>query len=267
MRKSHLMNFVAILMRQALEAGSTNTQTFQRDYPMSANDGTATTTAATADSAERQAEIKKWQTASEEGHSAFEIRRYTQAEMRFTEALIMAEQLSGVVTEEAKEDLDKSIIESIATLAKSAIDTKPQSPTQFLRPAYKIVDVEAEDLVRLTKSLNNLAALYQLQGKYFLADNLYERCLDIKLALYGEEHLETAINLHNLAVLNCARKRWEKAEILFHRALEIREKSLGDKHADLVPILKNYQIMLRKTLRADEAKAVEERIHSITAEA
>jgi len=231
---------------------------------MSANDSTATRAAMT-DSPDRLAEINNWQKTSEEGHAAFEIRRYTQAEMRFSEALILAEQLSGVVTEEAKEDLQKSIIESIATLAKAAVDTKPQSPTQFLRPAYKIVDVEAEDLVRLTKSLNNLAALYQMQGKYFLADNLYERCLDIKLALYGEEHLETAINLHNLAVLNCARKRWEKAEILFQRALEIREKILGESHSDLVPILKNYQIMLRKTLRVDEAKAVSERIDSINA--
>lgn len=230
---------------------------------MSANDGTATTEPTTINSAGRDTDLQSWHKASEEGHAAFEIRRYTQAEMRFTDALILAEKLSGVVTEEAEEDLQKSIIESIATLAKSAIDTKPQSPTQFLRPAYKIVDVEAEDLVRLTKSLNNLAALYQLQGKYFLADNLYERCLDIKLALYGEEHLETAINLHNLAVLNCARKRWEKAEILFNRALEIREKLLGEAHSDLLPILKNYQIMLRKTLRVDEAKAVEERINSI----
>ncbi|MFA6556840.1 MAG: tetratricopeptide repeat protein, partial [Candidatus Obscuribacterales bacterium] len=91
--------------------------------------------------------------------------------------------------------------------------------------------------------------------------------LDIKLALYGEEHLETAINLHNLAVLNCAKKKWEKAEILFKRALEIREKLLSDTDKELVPILKNYGIMLRKTLREDDAKAVEARMAAIEAQA
>ncbi|CAN5394278.1 hypothetical protein BH11CYA1_BH11CYA1_03660 [soil metagenome] len=214
---------------------------------------------------ERIEQIAKWQTASEEAHAAFEVRRYTQAETRFLDALILAEQLSGVVTSAAKEELELSIIDSIATMAKNAVDTKPQSPAQFLRPAYKIVDVSEEDLTRLAKSLNNLAALYHLQGKFFLAENLYDRCLDIKLALYGEEHLETAINLHNLAVLNCAKRKWEKAEILFKRALEIREKLLSENDPELIPILKNYGIMLRKTLREDESKAVEARMAAIEA--
>jgi tetratricopeptide (TPR) repeat protein len=234
---------------------------------MSANNiQTATSTSnSVSDSPERLEQIAKWQAVSEEAHSAFEVRRYTQAETRFLDALIIAEQLSGVVTSEAKDELDQNIITTIATMAKNAIDTKPQSPTQFLRPAYRIVDVSEEDLVRLAKSLNNLAALYHLQGKFFLAENLYDRCLDIKLALYGEEHLETAINLHNLAVLNCAKKKWEKAEILFKRALEIREKLLSENDPELIPILKNYGIMLRKTLREDDAKSVEARIAAIEA--
>lgn len=226
---------------------------------------TASTSSAANDNAERLAQIAKWQSLSEEAHSAFEVRRYTQAETRFLDALIIAEQLSGVVTAEAKDELEQDIITSIATMAKNAVNTKPQSPTQFLRPAYKIVDVSEEDLTRLAKSLNNLAALYHLQGKFFLAENLYDRCLDIKLALYGEEHLETAINLHNLAVLNCAKKKWEKAEILFKRALEIREKLLSESDPELIPILKNYGIMLRKTFREEEAKAVEARMAAIEA--
>jgi tetratricopeptide (TPR) repeat protein len=232
---------------------------------MSANNIQTAASTSVSDSPERLEQIAKWQAVSEEAHSAFEVRRYTQAETRFLDALIVAEQLSGVVTPEAKDELDQDIITTIATMAKNAIDTKPQSPTQFLRPAYKIVDVSEEDLVRLAKSLNNLAALYHLQGKFFLAENLYDRCLDIKLALYGEEHLETAINLHNLAVLNCAKKKWEKAEILFKRALEIREKLLSENDPELIPILKNYGIMLRKTLRDDDAKSVEARMAAIEA--
>lgn len=68
-----------------------------------------------------------------------------------------------------------------------------------------------------------------------------------------------------MAALQCARKRWEKAEILYKRALEIRETLLGEDHVELIPILKNYSIMLRKLVREDEAKTIEQRIASIEA--
>jgi tetratricopeptide (TPR) repeat protein len=208
---------------------------------MSANEGNT----ATVDRAE---ELKKWQTLSEEGHSSFENKRYSQAEARFLEALRTAEKLAGIVNLKAPKDV-------VAFVA----------PAQTAIIEYDLKGVGTEDQVRLTKSLNNLAALYHLQGKYQMAEDVYETCLDIKLALYGDQHLETAINIHNMAALQCARKRWEKAEILYKRALEIRETLLGDDHVDLIPILKNYSIMLRKLVREDEAKTIEQRIASIDA--
>ncbi len=172
----------------------------------------------------RDADIVSWQALSEEAYKAFEKKRYVQAEERFQDALKLAE---GLTT---------------AKLAAKAASSE-----------------DRQDFERLTKSLNNLAALYHLQGKYEMAEAMYDRCLDLKLDLYGDDHLEVAVNLHNLAALQCAKLRWEKAEILYTRALEIREKHLGNEHADLMPILKNYAIMLRKIKRDDEAQAMEER--------
>jgi tetratricopeptide (TPR) repeat protein len=120
-----------------------------------------------------------------------------------------------------------------------------------------------EDLERLTRGLNNLAALYQLQGKYQMAEEMYERCLDIKLDLFGELHLDTAVNLHNLATLHCAKRRFEKAEILFKRALEIREKLLHANSPEIISLLKNYAVMLTKVHREDEAKEMEERVKTL----
>lgn len=198
---------------------------------------------------DRAEELKKWQTLAEEGHSSFENKRYAQAESRFLEALKTAEKLAGVVNLKAPKDI-------VAFVA----------PAQTAIIEYDLTGVAREDQERLAKSLNNLAALYHLQGKYQMAEDVYDTCLDIKLALYGEEHLETAVNLHNMAALQCARKRWEKAEILYKRAMEIREKLLGDRHQDLIPILKNYSIMLRKVMRVDEAVVLEERITAIEAQ-
>jgi tetratricopeptide (TPR) repeat protein len=173
---------------------------------------------------DRETDLTRWQALSTEGYTAFEKRRYVQAESKFQEALKLAEALSqGKEARTVNEECDR------------------------------------QDIERLTKSLNNLAALYHLQAKYEMAEAMYERCLDLKLDLHGDDHIEVAVSLHNLAALACAKRRWEKAEILYKRALEIREKHLGMEHGDLVPILKNYAIMLRKIKREDEAEAMEER--------
>jgi len=181
---------------------------------------------------DRESIKAEWQSLSQEGYTAFEKRRYVQAETRFQDALKLAESL---------------------TQGKEAGKAKDND--------------ERQDFERLTKSLNNLAALYHLQAKYEMAEAMYDRCLDLKLALYGDDHLEVAVNLHNLAALSCAKLRWEKAEILYTRALEIREKHLGKEHVELVPILKNYAIMLRKIKREEEAAAMEERKSAIEAAA
>ena len=199
---------------------------------MENNEGKA---AATLD---RDSEIASWQSLSQEGYTAFEKRRYSQAETKFQDALKFAENLTA----------GKTVPSYVG--AKNA----PGNTTETAD-----VEVDRADFERLTKTLNNLAALYQLQGKYEMAEAMYDRCLDLRLDLYGDDHLEVAINLHNLASLQCAKLRWEKAEILYKRALEIREKHLGKNHVELLPILKNYATMLRKVRREEEALALEER--------
>lgn len=166
-------------------------------------------------------DLTHWRTLTEQATSAYESRKYTEAEVKFKEALEIAEG--------TKEDEGKT----------------------------------RDDKVRLSKSLNNLASLYHVQGKYSLAEEMYDRCLDLNLNLYGDEDLEVAVILHNLAVVNSARRRYEKAELLYKRALEIRQKVLGENHADLVGLLKNYALLMKKTLRIAEAALLETRAEEI----
>ncbi len=49
--------------------------------------------------------------------------------------------------------------------------------------------------------LNNLAALYDTQGKYVEAEALYQRSLAIREKALGPEHPDVAISLNNLAFL------------------------------------------------------------------
>ncbi|HEY1349238.1 MAG TPA: tetratricopeptide repeat-containing protein [Ktedonobacteraceae bacterium] len=50
-------------------------------------------------------------------------------------------------------------------------------------------------------SLNDLARLYRMQGKYTQAQPLYQPVLAIREHVLGHEHRETAQSLHNLARL------------------------------------------------------------------
>jgi len=177
----------------------------------------------------------EWKELVESGMNAFEKERYTVAEISFKSALELAEK---VVEELKGEGADESKVPAEAA-SKQEFDAA---------------------CVRLAKSLNNLAALYHVQGKYGLAEELYEKCLDLKLDMYGEEHIEVAINLHNLGVLHSAKRKFPKAELLYKRAIEIREKLLGADHKELIPVLKNYALLLKKTNRADESAAVEARV-------
>jgi len=168
-------------------------------------------------------ELALWKARLEEGNAAYCDRRYSKAEISFSEALKQAESWPKNLPGDAQRELDSS----------------------------------------LSKSLNNLAALYHSQGKYTVAEELYLRSLEIKKRLLGEDDIEVALNLQNLGACYCAKRKYVEAEDLFKRALGIREKILGADHPDLITPLQNYSVLLRKLQREDEARSIAARIKNI----
>jgi tetratricopeptide (TPR) repeat protein len=132
-------------------------------------------------------------------------------------------------------------------------------------PKAEAETIQREVDARLSKSLNNMAALCHTQGKYKMAEDLYLEALAIKEKLYGEEHEEVALNVQNLAMMYGAKRNYAQAEIFFQRALTIREKLLGVDHPDLAPTLSNYALLLRKQGRADESQQFESRAKDVLA--
>jgi tetratricopeptide (TPR) repeat protein len=173
--------------------------------------------------------IAEWQRIVQEGNDAYAKRRYTEAELAFIAALRLAEKAA------LPEEIEK-------------LDAEEQAAVNS----------------RLAKSLNNMAALYHTQGKYAMAEDLYKRCLELKQQIFGEEHLEVAINLHNLAVLYSAKRRFEDAEPLYEKSLQLRERLQGAEHPELVTLLNNYSLCLKRMDKADQAKALEERATKIS---
>ena len=88
-------------------------------------------------------------------------------------------------------------------------------------------------------SLNNLAMLYQAQGRYADAEPLLKRSLAIREKALGPDHPDVAVSLHNLAELYRAQGRYADAELLYKRALAIEEKALGPDHPHVAVSLNN----------------------------
>ena len=82
----------------------------------------------------------------------------------------------------------------------------------------------------MATSLNNLAGLYQAQGKHAEAEALYERSLAILEKALGKDHPDVAASLNNLAFLYYSQGKYDEAEPLFKRSLAIAEKALGKDH-------------------------------------
>ncbi len=77
----------------------------------------------------------------------------------------------------------------------------------------------------MAQSLNNLALLYQAQGRYAEAEPLYKRALAIMEKALGPEHPHVATSLENYAALLRDTGRGELATMVELRAKAIRAKS------------------------------------------
>ncbi|MBD2338416.1 tetratricopeptide repeat protein, partial [Calothrix sp. FACHB-156] len=73
----------------------------------------------------------------------------------------------------------------------------------------------------LATSLNNLAGLYDSQGRYSEAETLYTQALALRRKLLGEEHPDVASSLNNLAALYYSQGRYSEAEPLYSQALAL----------------------------------------------
>lgn len=95
-------------------------------------------------------------------------------------------------------------------------------------------------------SLNTLAILYRVQGRYTEALPCFQRALAIREQTLGPTHPLVAQSLNTLANLYWVQGQFTQALPCFQRALTIREQTLGPTHPDLAISLSNlanlYQV-------------------------
>jgi tetratricopeptide (TPR) repeat protein len=70
----------------------------------------------------------------------------------------------------------------------------------------------------MDKSLNNLAGLYQSQGRYAEAEPLYQRDLAVIEKALGPDHPDVGTSLNNLAGLYFVQRDWARAGDFWRRS-------------------------------------------------
>ena len=108
-------------------------------------------------------------------------------------------------------------------------------------------------------SVNNLAVLYQAQGRYGEAEPLYKRALEASERVLGKEHPDTLASVNNLALLYQAQGRYGEAEPLYRRALEASERVLGKEHPDTLTSVNNLAVLYQAQGRYGEAEPLYKR--------
>jgi tetratricopeptide (TPR) repeat protein len=109
-------------------------------------------------------------------------------------------------------------------------------------------------------SLNNLAELYRVQGKYEQAEPLYQRTLTID---YGAKRSAIITDFNNLASLYFVQRRYSEAEPLYQRALTIREQQSGAEHPDTATSLNNLATLYRVQGKYEQAEPLYQRALAI----
>jgi CHAT domain-containing protein/tetratricopeptide (TPR) repeat protein len=79
-------------------------------------------------------------------------------------------------------------------------------------------------------SYNNVAYNLNAQGKYALAQPLYEKALSIRRRLLTDDHPRTAQSYDNLAANFNSQGNYAVAQALYEKALEIHRRLLTDEH-------------------------------------
>ena len=113
---------------------------------------------------------------------------------------------------------------------------------------------QGEGDLKVATALNNLAGLYESQGRYSEAEPLYKQSLEIIRTSLPADDPDLATSINNLAGLYHAQGRYSEAEPLFIQAIEIDRKSLPADHSQLATHLNNLASLYRVQGRYSEAE-------------
>ena len=92
---------------------------------------------------------------------------------------------------------------------------------------------------------NNYGNLLNGQGRYQEAEGVHRSALELRIELFGREHLDVAVSYNNLAIVVDRLGRVDEARDMQLKALKIKEKVLGPSSAAVASTLVNLSTLER----------------------
>ena len=102
---------------------------------------------------------------------------------------------------------------------------------------------------------NNLAGIYERQGKYKKAEELLKKSLQINIDVMGEDSSFTIANYNNLAGIYMIQEKYDEAEELYEKCVQLNKQVSGEYHLD---IAKSYNNLASLYKRQSKYKNAEE---------
>jgi tetratricopeptide (TPR) repeat protein len=124
---------------------------------------------------------------------------------------------------------------------------------EYLEKAI-VLQTKFQKLEALATSLNNLAVLYDNQGKYSEAEPLLLDALEMRKQLFTGDHPDVASSLNNLALLYHSQGRYSEAEPLYLDALKMRRRLFTNDHPDVASSLNNLALLYHNQGKYSEAE-------------
>ena len=144
-----------------------------------------------------------------------------------------------------------------AERVKSAKSTDRQKELtlaqEYLEKAI-VLQTKFQKLEALATSLNNLASLYNSQGKYSEAEPLYLDALEMRKRLFTGDYPDVASSLNNLAVLYRNQGKYSEAEPLYLDALEMTKRLFTGDHPYVASSLNNLALLYHNQGKYSEAE-------------
>ncbi|MCS7029424.1 MAG: CHAT domain-containing protein, partial [Bacteroidia bacterium] len=121
------------------------------------------------------------------------------------------------------------------------------------------------NIQRYSNACNNLALLYQQQGKYIQAEILLKEVKQIDTKIFGIYHPEYAATCDNLGLLYLDMGRLAEAERLFKESMQIRTKILGKDHLDYAASCNNLALLYHLQGKYSDAEILHKEARKIRA--
>ncbi|KAJ5709206.1 hypothetical protein N7493_010540 [Penicillium malachiteum] len=105
-------------------------------------------------------------------------------------------------------------------------------------------------------SMNSLASIYLLQGRWNEAEDLGMQEVEMRKMVLGIEHPDTLTSMGILTTIYWNQGRWREAEVLGIQVVEARKTILGVEHPSTLISMVNLAATYREQGRWDEAEAL-----------